>query len=148
MYIAAFIALAIALTPQSSSAAPSSGTKALYLGKGSVGRVSPVGKASVKFGAGASTSYEPSPAVVAPLEIDDVDIPVELWLNAQGPNGDRDIRVELFNGAALIGTLTRSVSLDGTFRQFFFTLPNAVRHTVPVAGTLTLVITNTNLNLR
>ena len=48
--IAAFIALAIALTPQSSSAAPSSGTKALYLGKDAMGRVSPAGKSSARKG--------------------------------------------------------------------------------------------------
>ncbi len=94
-------------------------------------------------GAGTASSWTLNPAVVAALQLEAVAIPVELWLNEQGPGNFRTVQVDLFNGAALIGSVVQGLVLSNSVpAQFFFNIPNAVLQNVPPGGTLTLTITN------
>lgn len=133
----------------SPSGIPGSGTKPLYLTDNTsapafqLTRVPPAPQAqSVIAGGGGAQSWTLSPAVVAALQIDNQPIPVELWLSETGPASWRQVQVQLFNGAALIGTVTSWRNLGGGTTQQFFNVPNAVLQNVPIGGTVTLTVTN------
>lgn len=133
----------------SPSGIPGSGTKPLYLTDTTsapplqLTRVPPAAQAFLQIAGGsASQSWTLSPAVVAALQIDNQQIPVELWLSETGPQSWRQVQVQLFNGAALIGTVTSWRLLSGTPSQQFFNVPNAVLQNVPIGGTVTLTVSN------
>jgi uncharacterized repeat protein (TIGR01451 family) len=134
----------------SPSGIPGSGTKPLYLTDNTsapplqLTRVPPGAQAFQQMaGGGGSVSWTLSPTVVAALQIDNQATPVELWLSETGPGSWRRTQVQLFNGAALIGTVTSWRNVGGGPSLQVFNVPNAGLQNVPVGGTVTLTVTNT-----
>ncbi|MBW2413957.1 MAG: DUF11 domain-containing protein [Deltaproteobacteria bacterium] len=132
-----------------------SGTKQLYLYDATsapayqLSRVIPGAQARVDVLAGNAQSWTLSPPVVQNLQTDAQPIPVELWLERRGKGkgkkgtkNQRNVQVQLFNGAALIGTLAQNLNLPNAPAQYFFPIPNAVLRNTPIGSTLTLTITN------